>query len=199
MKIKSLMASDPITITENASIQEAISLMQDNHIRHLPVVASENRLVGLVTLSELREGLIPSMVGDVQLNDLMIADPITVSPDEDIEQAALLIYQHKVGGMPVLKKNRLVGIITATDILRAFIDMMGILTASSRLDIEVGKSPDSLNRALEIIHDCGGEVISVAQAPQVTDEGIYYFRLRACETEGMEKALSDQGFKIANP
>jgi len=138
MKIHSLMIPKPITITEKASISEAIELMKINSIRHLPVVAKKNMLAGLVTLADLKQGLIPSMVAGVTLSDLIIKNPITVHPDDDIEIAAQLIYKHKIGGMPVVKNGKLAGIITGTDILRAFIEMMGMLTARSRIDVVTG-------------------------------------------------------------
>ncbi len=135
MKIQDLMIPDPITVAKSATIKDAIALMKTNSIRHLPVVTRGKRFVGLVTLADLKQGLIPSMVAGVTLADLMVKDIITVAPDSDIEIAARLIYEHKISGMPVLKNNALVGIITETDMLRAFIDMMGILTASSRVDV----------------------------------------------------------------
>ena len=72
MKISALMIPNPITITESASISEAIELMKVNSIRHLPVVSEENKLEGFVTLADLKQGLIPSMVGDISLQDLMV-------------------------------------------------------------------------------------------------------------------------------
>ncbi|MGD9062983.1 MAG: CBS domain-containing protein, partial [Desulfobacterales bacterium] len=98
MKIHSLMVTNPITITAQASISEAIELMKINSIRHLPVVAKNDMLQGFITLADLKQGLIPSMLGDLNLQDLMIKDPVTVSPDDDIEFAAQLIYNHKIGG-----------------------------------------------------------------------------------------------------
>jgi len=80
MKIRDLMIKDPITITENASITDALERMKYNSIRHLPVVEPDNRLIGFLTLADLKQGLIPSMVGDVSLSDLMIPDPITIRP-----------------------------------------------------------------------------------------------------------------------
>ena len=109
MKISDLMIPDPITITANASITDALELMKLNSIRHLPVVSRGNILRGFVTLADLKQGLIPSMVADLSLSDLMIRDPIAVEPDDDIEIAALLIYKHKIGGMPVVKKGKVVG------------------------------------------------------------------------------------------
>ncbi|MEE9611137.1 MAG: CBS and ACT domain-containing protein [Desulfatiglandales bacterium] len=196
MKIKNLMISNPITITEKASIEEAIEVMKANSIRHLPVISEGNILNGFVTLADLKQGLIPSLVADVSLSDLMIKDPITVGPDDDIETAAQLIYRNKIGGMPVVQEDILVGIITETDILRAFIDMMGILTASSRIDVVIGDEPGSFRKALQIIQDKGGDIINVLMTAQRTSKKTYYFRLAACETDIIKNALENEGFEV---
>ena len=196
MKINALMIPDPITITEKASVSDAIELMKVNSIRHLPVVSQKKMLKGFLTLADLKQGLIPSMVGDLTLTDLMIKKPITVNPDNDIEIAAQLIYKHKIGGIPVVKKNKLVGIITESDILRAFIDMMGILTASSRIDVVVKDEPGLFKKALQIINDNGGDIINVWITAQQASKRIYYFRLSACKTDIIKKALEDSGFEV---
>ena len=196
MKIQSLMIKDPITIGPNASVGEAIELMKANSIRHLPVVARGKRMVGFLTLADLKQGLIPSMLGDVSLDDLMIKNPITVSPDDDIEFAAQLIYNHKIGGMPVVKKGKLVGIVTATDMLRAFIDMMGILSTTSRIDVVLGEQPAAFKKAMQIINDNGGDIISVSMTPQHKDKRVYYFRLSACKTNVIKKALEKERFNV---
>jgi acetoin utilization protein AcuB len=196
MKIHALMIPDPITITANASISEAIELMKINSIRHLPVVAEDNTLQGFLTLTDLKQGLIPSMLGDLTLQDLMIKAPITVDPDDDIEIAAQLIYKNKIGGMPVVKDDQLVGIITETDILRTFIDMMGILSSTSRIDVVIGDKSGSLKNALQIINDKGGDIVSVGMTTQQTGKRIYYFRLAACKTGVIKKALEKRGFEV---
>ncbi|MDL1963018.1 MAG: CBS domain-containing protein [Deltaproteobacteria bacterium] len=196
MKIHSLMISEPITITENASISEAIELMKINSIRHLPVVAKKNLLAGLVTLADLKQGLIPSMVAGVTLSDLIIKNPITVDPDDDLEVAAQLIYKHKIGGMPVAKNGKLVGIITGTDILRAFIEMMGMLTASSRIDVVIGEKPGAFKKVLHIINDNEGDIINVGMTAQLANKRTYYFRLSSCKTGIIKKALEKEGFEV---
>ncbi|MGA9261228.1 MAG: CBS and ACT domain-containing protein [Desulfobacterales bacterium] len=196
MKIRDLMIPDPITITANASITDALELMKLNSIRHLPVVSGDNVLHGFVTLADLKQGLIPSMVGDVSLSDLMISDPIVVGPEEDIEIAAQLIYRHKIGGMPVVAGKKLVGIITESDILRTFIDMMGILTGSSRIDVVMKNEPGALKEALQIINDGGGDIINVGITAQQTGNRIYYFRLMACKTDTIKKSLEANGFTV---
>jgi acetoin utilization protein AcuB len=196
MKIQSLMIKNPITIRPKTSVSEAIELMKANSIRHLPVVSGGNRLEGFLTLADLKQGLIPSMLGDVSLDDLMIKNPITVSPDDDIEFAALLIYKHKIGGMPVVKDGRLVGIVTATDMLRAFIDMMGILSKTSRIDVVLEEQPAAFKKAMQIINDHGGDIINVSMTPQQKGQRIYYFRLSACKTRVIRKALEKENFHV---
>jgi acetoin utilization protein AcuB len=150
----------------------------------------------LVTLADLKQGLIPSMLGDVSLKDLMIKDPITVGPEDDIETAAQIIYNHKIGGLPVTKSGRLVGIITETDLLRAFIDMMGILSSTSRMDVAAGNKPELLKKALQIINDAGGDVINVSMTLQKSRKRVYHFRLAACKTGLIKKALAQGGFDV---
>ena len=197
MKIQTLMISDPITIDAHASISEAIELMKINSIRHLPVVSKGDILEGFLTLADLKQGLIPSMLGDLNLQDLMIKEPISVSPDDDVEFAAKLIYNHKIGGLPVVKGDQLVGIITATDILRTFIDMMGILSSSSRIDVVIGEQPGSFKNALQIINDQGAEIINVGMAKEQGGQRIYFFRLAACKTNKIKKALEKQGYEVS--
>ncbi len=196
MKIQNLMISDPITISENASISEALDVMKTNSIRHLPVVAEENELKGFVTLADLKQGLIPSMIGDLSLSDLMIKSPITIGPEQDIEIAAQLIYKHKIGGIPVVQGAKLVGIITETDILRTFIDMMGILTSSSRVDVVVGDEPGAFREVLETISDNGGDVINVGMTTHEISERVYYFRMTACRTGRIRSALEKRNYKV---
>ncbi len=196
MKIQSLMIENPITIRPHASVGEAIELMKANSIRHLPVVTSGNRLVGFLTLADLKQGLIPSMLGDVSLDDLMIKNPVTVKPDDDIEFAAQLIYNHKIGGMPVVQDGRLVGIVTATDMLRTFIDMMGILSTTSRIDVVLEEQPAAFKNAMQIINDNGGDIINVSMTPRQEGKRVYYFRLSACKTTVIKKALEQEGFNV---
>ena len=196
MKIQSLMIPDPITITADASISDAIELMKTNSIRHLPVISEGRILEGFLTLADLKQGLIPSMLGELTLRDLMIKEPITVDPNDDIETAAQLIYKHKIGGMPVVKEGLVMGIITATDILRAFIDMMGILSATSRIDVAMGVKPDAFNTMTRIIAENGGDIINVGMTALNASKRVYYFRLSACKTDRIKKALEMEGFEV---
>lgn len=196
MKIRSLMIPDPITIPPNASISKALEVMKINAIRHLPVVSADGRLVGFVTLADLKQGLIPSMLAEVELTDLMVSDPITAHPEDDIEKAAQLIYDHKIGGIPVVDRGRLVGIITESDILRTFIDMMGILSTGKRIDIATDNQPGVLKQALRILDEKGADVINVAMTLEENEQRIYHVRLSHCNTEPIVAALEKAGYRV---
>ncbi len=196
MKIKSMMISEPITVTVRSTIQDAIELMKVNSIRHLPVVNNKKDLKGLLTLSDLKRALLPSMLGDVTLADMMIQNPITVSAEDDVEYAARLIYQYKIGGLPVVNGRQLVGIITESDILRAFIDMMGILFNCTRLDVATGNDPGQLNTAIGIIHKHGGDIINVGMTAKKSAKRTYLFRLTPCDIQPIKSALEENGFAV---
>lgn len=198
MLVARRMTRDPISISPEASIQEAIELMKTHSIRHLPVVDGQGRLVGWVSDTELRGVFIASMIEELTVGDVMIADPITVSSSDVLEQAALLISKHKIGGMPVLEDGKLVGIITVVDILEAFVDIMGVLGSSSRLDVRLGDSRDAFPEVSRIIREHDGEIISVGILSQESLERIYSFRIEKCDTEPLRQALEEQGYEVVS-
>jgi acetoin utilization protein AcuB len=190
------MIKNPITISENASVKDAFDLMTAHSIRHLPIVTHENKFIGFVTLTDLKQAFIPSMVTDLSLKDIMVKDPIVLQPDANIETAARIIYKHKISGIPVVENQKLVGIITTTDILEAFVSMMGLLTNSSRVDVALGKNPKAFKEVSHIIQNNGGQIISVGMAPHRTDENVYFFRLKPCEVKPIANALKRGGYKV---
>ena len=198
MLVSRRMSKNPVAITPKASIQEAIELMKEHSIRHLPVVERAGRLVGWITDTDLRGVLIASMIEELTVGDVMIADPITVTSADFLEKAALLITQNKIGGMPVLEEGKLVGVITVVDILEAFIDIMGVLGSSSRLDVRLDDSRDAFQEVSRIILDHNGEIISVGILSQESPEKIYSFRIEKCDTEKLREALEAQGHKVVS-
>ena len=198
MLVARRMSRNPIAIAPEASIQEAIELMKEHSIRHLPVVDGDEHLVGWVTDTDLRGVFIASMIEELTVGDVMIADPITVSSTDVLEQAALLITKHKIGGMPVLEDGKLVGIITVVDILQAFVDIMGVLGSSSRLDVRLGDARDAFQQVSRIIREHDGEIISVGILSQESPEKIYSFRIEKCDTEPLRQALEEQGHKVVS-
>ena len=197
MKVKNWMAKDIITISPQASISDAIKLMHRHSIRHLPVVEDDS-MQGLVTESNLRQYFFPSMVHELSISDVMIVNPIIVNPDASIDSAAQLIYKYKIGGLPVLEKRRLTGILTVTDILAAFIELFGLLKESSRLDIILSDRGGTLDDVLRLIREMGGRVISVGLEALTSKKKIYYIRLEKDDLSPIVQALEDKGHRVVS-
>lgn len=194
MLVRNWMVKKVVSIPKNCHIVEALSLMKKYSIRHLPVV-DNGLLMGLISESDLRQVMIPSLMEDLRVDQLMIKNPVTISPEESLEEAARLIYRYKIGGLPVVEKGKLVGILTTPDILAAFIQLMGVLEASSRLDIQLAARPKAFEEASGVIQKKGGEIISVGmmgKGPKKT----YLFRLKRCPIEPIIQALEKVGHKV---
>ena len=171
--------------------------MKKHAIRHLPVMEDE-QLVGFISESDLRQYSFPSKEMDIFVHEVMVLNPITINANASIEKAARLIHDYKIGGLPVLDKKKLVGIITAIDLLSAFIDMMGLLKASLRIDVLPGKNSTGVDDVTRVIqeHDC--EIISVSTEIHSSRRKLYCFRLEKCELDNIINALNDAGHKVVS-
>jgi acetoin utilization protein AcuB len=143
MKVGEWMAREVVTVNKEQSIQQCSDLMKAHSIRHLPVV-KDGKLEGFITEGDIRQVLLASMIEELTIEDVMISNPITAAPDTDIEEAAKIIYYNKIGGLPVVdEEDYLVGIITVADIMASFIELMGVLRSSSRIDVILGDDPEA--------------------------------------------------------
>lgn len=196
MKVKNWMKTNPVTIARDALLQDASQLMTTNGIRHLPVTDGD-QLVGFITESDLRQFSFPAMVEDITVEKVMVLNPITINANSSIETAAKLIHDFKIGGMPVLEKKKLIGILTTSDLLNAFIEVMGLLKASARIDIIINKK-GGMNEVTRIIreHDC--EILSVASETHSSRRKVHYFRVDKCDLDPVVKALSKAGHKVVS-
>ncbi|MBX6422720.1 CBS domain-containing protein [Thermosulfurimonas sp. F29] len=193
MKVKHWMVKEVITVSPEESLEEAVRLMERHAIRHLPVTEGD-RLLGFLTESTIRQYTRPGELSR-PVREVMIQNPITVSPEATIDEAARIIYRHKIGGLPVVEKGRLVGIITITDLLEAFIELMGLLRSSSRVDV-IPKEPEGLDGVLEIIRAHGGRVISIGMDVDPCGERVYYIRLEKMPVEPLASALEVAGHRV---
>ncbi len=196
MKVKNQMSRKVVTIPPGTPILRAMEVMRENSIRHLPVVEGED-IVGLVTEGDLRQAALLSMVDKVSIDDVMIKRPFTISPEASIEEAARLVYRHKIGGLPVVEGKRLVGIITVVDLLHSFVQLLGILTSSSRIDLILGRDPQAFEEVSAIVRSCGAEIISVGMSnDEDREKRVYYFRLGRCRVAPITASLEQKGYKV---
>ncbi len=136
IRVKDCMSRSAATIHSDALVRGAVEMMKKRRIRHLPVVDRERRLVGIVTDRDLRQvvfdpavqerlGNLGEALGTLTVRDVMTWGVVTVQPETEIRQAARLMREQKIGALPVVDGERVVGILTETDVLRAFQDVLG--------------------------------------------------------------------------
>ena len=196
MLVTKIMSRDVVTAVQSATLEEAATLMKEHDIRHLPVVQN-GRLMGLVTERDVRGALFPSLIEEITVKDLMIANPVTVGPDTLLEDAARVIYQRKIGCLPVVDVDgELLGIVTVADMLAALIELMGFLSASSRLDVILTEAEDSLEKAVRIIQQEGGRVLGVSLTQLRKDKPVHLFRLQKTDLTDIIKKLNKAGYEV---
>jgi len=195
MIVGNRMTKEPITIEpEDLSIR-ASHKMQAGGFRRLPVVC-EGKLVGIVSDRDLREHR--GHLEQVKINGIMTERPTTVTPATTIEEAAQIMLERQIGGLPVVANGRLVGIITASDIMRAFLDVMGASRGgSARIDFVLEGEEHGFNQATRIITREGGEVLGVGTyRDKLGDNPVCYLRLLAGNPDIIAKALRSSGFNV---
>jgi predicted transcriptional regulator len=133
MLVREWMTSPAIVVHARQSAPEALRLMEQREVRRLPV-EDEGRLVGIVTKTDLESKLGPFPISwrrlKLLVTDAMTPHPATVGPDDPLEQAATLMLTHKISGLPVVADGLIVGIVTESDVFRAFCEAMGILAGT---------------------------------------------------------------------
>lgn len=125
MVVRDYMSVPPITLTTDDSYHAALRLLQENRLHHVPVVDHRKALVGILAERDLLLAAARYMHNPVDVNEVMHRDVVTAMPETPLSEAATLMTTHKIGSLPVVDaEDKLVGIITETDILRAFIDLL---------------------------------------------------------------------------
>ncbi|MCS7274079.1 MAG: CBS and ACT domain-containing protein [Candidatus Bipolaricaulota bacterium] len=174
MFVRMWMTTDLVTVPPETPILEAQDIMKRHGVRRLPVVNKRGKLLGIVTKSDIQEAG-PSdattlsiwelnyLLARTTVEQIMVKaeDLITVSPDDPIERAAMLMRKHKVGGLPVVEGNQLVGIITESDIFKILLELMGVYKKGSRITLELEDRPGALADALEVLREHEANVLSI--------------------------------------
>ena len=196
MRIGKIMIRDPITVSPEITVLEAIKIMQELNIRHLPVVRG-GQFAGWLSARDLYGVMLAAMLQEITVGEIMNPNPITVTADTGLEEAAHLMRQHKIGGVPVLSGRKLVGVLTVIDLLSAFLFMLEALQSSSRLDLALPDEPQAYEEACRLIREAGGEIINVGLgAPQAGGERVYAFRLAKIDLAPIIANLKAHGMMV---
>jgi len=195
MLVINRMTKDPVTVTGDDLLIQARLKMQKGGFRRIPVV-SDGQLVGMITDRDLREHA--GYLDRTEVKAAMSKKLVTVTPATTVEAAAQLLLKQKIGGLPVVEKGRLVGMITTSDILQAFLDVMGVSEETSvRIDFALEGEGRGLAEASRTVSQQGGEVLSVGTYRYKWGETpVCYLRFRSGDADTIARALRDVGFEV---
>jgi acetoin utilization protein AcuB len=203
------MKANPITVGPLDSFRHAMNLIRQRGIRHLPVVEG-GRLVGIVTDRDVRQAS-PSaatsleihelhyLLEKIKIRDIMTSEVVTATPEMPIEAAARLMLTHRIGSLPVLRGTALVGIITETDILSAFVEVMGIQAEQTRLELVLEERAGAFLDACRIVQVQGGDIVSVVTATashRGEPKKVMLFRLEGVVLDSLVKRLEASGHTV---
>jgi len=210
MLVRMWMSDEVITAPPELPIMEAAELMKREGIRRLPVV-HKGKLVGIVTQGDIQEAS-PSdatslsiwelnyLLARITLEEIMTRDVVTISPETPVEEAALLMRERKVGGLPVVEDGKLVGIITESDIFEVMIEVMGVRQGGARLTLELADRPGALAEALDLIKGRKVNVFSVVtceECPAPPGHGVVVVRLATADPAPIVKDLKEAGINVS--
>ncbi len=195
MLVSKRMSKDPVTVMPEDLLIQARLKMQKGGFRRLPVI-SDGQLVGIITDRDIREHV--GLLDRTEVKAAMSQKPITVIPATTVEAAAQILLKQKIGGVPVVEKNRLVGMITTSDILQAFLDVMGTSeVTSTRIDFVLQDEGGGLAEASRIISKEGGEVLGIGTYRGKWGETpVCYLRFRSGDADTIAKLLKARGFDV---
>jgi acetoin utilization protein AcuB len=171
MLVGDRMTKRPITITEDTGIDKALELMHSEKVRRLPVLNKQGQLVGIVSELDLLKASpspatslsiyeLPYLLSRIKMRDIMTKDVVTVTEDTPLEEAALIMAENKIGGMPVMRGDKLVGIITETDLFKIFLEMLGAREEGVRLSMLVPEEKGMLAKIAGKVAEMGGNIVA---------------------------------------
>ena len=213
MFVSQSMTRKVITIDQEADIFEAQEKMAHNRIRHLPVIDPQDRLIGIVTDRDIRSALPfklfkdPGLeadkedISDLKIKDVMTQNPRTISADDTIQDALLLIQDLRVGALPVVDdQGKLKGIISVRDLLRAFINVLGIGESGTLLGILVEEEVGQLKKIVDAIteENVSFGSILVARYWDKNKRAVFPYLL-TLNVAHIKRKLKNMGFTLLEP
>ncbi len=172
MLVGERMRRNPITITEDVGVGEALRIMRENKIRRLPVLDRHGKLIGIVSEKDLLQASPSSatslsifelnyLLSKLTVKKIMGSPVITVDEQTPLEEAARIMADNRIGGLPVMRGDELVGIITETDLFKIFLEMLGARDSGVRLTLKVPDRRGLLADLTASIAGIGGNIISL--------------------------------------
>lgn len=191
MFVSDWMTKNVFTAAPDNSISDAVRLMKEKRIKHLPVMR-DGKIAGILSDRDIKE-FCPSkatsldvyevhyLLAKTKVIDAMKGNVITTTPDTPVEEAAMVMHNHKIGCLPVVDKDRLVGIISDHDIYRVLVDITGVRHGGTRVYLTIEDRPGSIKDVADIIRKHGFSLQSILTSYEGVEPG---FRKIVIRTKG---------------
>ena len=202
MLVGDRMTRNLVICNPDMPVDEALNFMRQEKVRRLPVIDNDRKLLGIVSEKDLLY-VSPSpattlsvfemhyLLSKIKVGRIMTKDVITVRDDTPLEEAARIMADNKIGGLPVLRDDKLVGIITETDIFKVFLELLGARDAGWRVSAKVRDKKGTLAKLTEIISSRGGDFVTIGTFLQGEGhpESLLVFKVREVEEKDIREAL----------
>lgn len=207
MFVKQRMTANPFTVTSANSVPEAQEVMASRGVRHLPVVDDGGLVVGVISKNDIRAAL-PSqattlsaqeatyLVSKLRVGKVMSKPAVVISPEALLEEAAVLMRDNKIEILPVVEDGALVGVITESDLLDSFIDIMGFRDPGTRLTIEAKDQPGVLATLTGITANHHANIQHLAVHRGLLDTSVVIVGVNTPNTEAIEADLEAAGMHV---
>ena len=208
MIIEDIMIKDVITLKQDATLEQAIETIKEKKIRHIPIVDDTRNLVGLLCDVDIRSAT-PSIFrlneykGDLlrPVSEIMVKDVLTAHPLDFVEEIAYTFYDRKISCMPVVSNNKLIGIVTETDLLHTYVELTGANQPGSQIEVKVNNRPGTLSEIAAIIKKQNANVNSIFIYPYKEEPAIkvLVLRVQTMNPTKIINSLSAEGFEVIWP
>jgi len=170
MLVQELMSSKPVTVTADTSVPEALRIMRERKVRRLPVLDHHGKMVGIVSDKDLLYASpspattlaiweISDLLAKLKVEKVMTREVVTVSGDVPLEEAARIMTDRRIGGLPVMDGENLVGIITETDLFKALLQQLGGRRSGVRVSVSSSGAKGTLAKITSAIFGAGGDIV----------------------------------------
>jgi acetoin utilization protein AcuB len=196
MLVRHQMTRNPVTVGPQDMLATAQAKMTTGHFRRVPVVQG-GVLVGILTDRDIRRHV--GVEERTRVQAAMTETPLTVAPLTTVEEATQLMLKYQISGLPVLENGKLVGLITTSDVLKAFLEMTGASTEDSiRINL-VAEEEGRLAEAARLIDELGGEVLGVGTYREPAgDQQVFFLRVRKVDAQVASTALQRKGYTVVS-
>jgi acetoin utilization protein AcuB len=204
------MSRHPITVTADVHIDEALKVMRDNKVRRLPVVDKDGQLVGIISEMDLLYASpspatslsvyeIHYLMARITVQDVMTKKVISIEEDTPLEEAARIMVDNKIGGLPVVRNGTLVGIITETDLFKIFLELLGAREKGVRLTLQTPNKKGVLASITGQIAQMGGDIISLGTfLGEDPTEGLLTIKVAEVPQDQLVEALETPERKLVD-